>query len=133
MKKQTKLSLVEVFRNLIKKQTGNHFAIYYTLFRLKTDESIQQELAYYYKEAKKDPEWFFYFHKSIRQADYFENCTIERLYSLITQKEEKRFREIRRKTLDEKVLYQKNVKLTTQASLMNTGNTWTSINAAAGR
>jgi hypothetical protein len=105
--KSKKLSLVEMFRKLLDESTDHYYRIYRTLFDLKTDESLRHELEFYHDESKKDDEWFFYFHKGIRQADYFENCTIERTYPLITDKEEKRFREIRRKIIDNKVPYNK--------------------------
>lgn len=99
MKKKPINTLVEVFRSQLEQAAKNDsfFAIYYQLFSLKDNADLQQELQFNYDTYRTDEYWFGYFHKSIRQCDYFHGCTIDRKYQLISDEEDKRFRTLLKK------------------------------------
>ncbi|MBK7362637.1 MAG: hypothetical protein IPJ01_10115 [Micavibrio sp.] len=92
--------LTQLFFDALKKaqETGS---IYLHLFSMLAPDKLEEELLYlfnlsegnddYFKEDGKE-NWFFIFHKSIRQTDFFEGCFKKSNFELITEVEEKEFR-----------------------------------------
>lgn len=80
----------------------DHFtSIYRQLFSMQNFEEFVEYLDYlymlyrgedtYFKEAGKT-DWFYLFHKSVRQTDFFKGCYKKEKVNLLTEDEVKRFR-----------------------------------------
>lgn len=89
--------VVTEFKDCLRRRFKNgHLSMLYTqLFSLFNDEELFQVLEYFKsryamdKSEEKD-EWFFEFHKSIRQTDFFSGIQITKQTILSTEDEKKR-------------------------------------------
>lgn len=98
--------LTEQFLCNLKEHNSDISSVYLSLFQLLDKDILEYQLNYlkelregnnpYFKENGKE-NWFYIFHKSIRQADFFSDCYIKRKYSLLTDDEEKKLRFLRNK------------------------------------
>lgn len=100
MKKNDKYEFAEIFRkqlkNLIEKEEIG--SLYNSLFELLSDDSLNEELEYlfslfkgkddYFKKNGKT-DWFYIWHKSIRQTDYFQNLVGYKIENILTDEQEK--------------------------------------------
>jgi hypothetical protein len=100
IKKSTPLSVI--FIDCIKKMKNSYFAnIYLHLFGLLDEERLERELEYlfqlsdgkdeFFKKDGKD-NWFYIFHKSIRQTDFFQGCYQKKKVELVTDLERKEWK-----------------------------------------
>lgn len=110
--KNTKVSFYTIFKELLhefgrSESIGN---IYANLFSLRTEEELEEDLAYLYtlykgtdSYWKKDSvdDWFAIWHKSIRQCDYFHNCFQTNTVELVTADERAKFKFIGHKVRTE--------------------------------
>lgn len=91
-----------IFIDCIKKMKNPDIAdIYLHLFRMMDEEKLERELEYifqlsegkdeFFKKSGKD-DWFYIFHKSIRQTDFFQDCYQKKKVELVTDLERKEFK-----------------------------------------
>lgn len=89
---KSNITLCSIFRERVKEDS-----IYSSIFSALSDDDLQEELAFYYsvflgKEKDFDKtEWFYYFHKSIRQAGLFKNSYIVTTKDIRTKEEIDKF------------------------------------------
>ena len=100
IKKSTPLAVI--FIDCIKKMKNPYVVdIYLHLFRMMDEEKLERELEYlfqlsegkdeFFKKSGKD-DWFYIFHKSIRQTDFFQGCYQKKKVELVTDLERKEFK-----------------------------------------
>jgi len=84
-KKSTLGSLLLEELKKTREELGN---IYYHLFAIKGEKDLSEVLEVYYALSKENPEnWFASFHKSMRQTDFFQDCTVSISNPTITDEE----------------------------------------------
>lgn len=97
-------NIVKEFKEYLKKNTSDIASMYYYLFLILPEETLKENLEYWasqYKENEED--WFYLFHKSIRQTDFF-NLSIYRKVNKLTKEQTNRRNEllnIRKKQYEE--------------------------------
>lgn len=100
---EVKNELATAFREQLYKlsRKENIGSIYEHLFSFKTDDDLQKELEYLYTLYKGTDKyfktesidcWFWIWHKSIRQSDYFKDCYKITKIDLVTEEERKEFK-----------------------------------------
>lgn len=92
-----KYDIVKEFKDYLKNRfTNDSLAFMYkNLFDLFTNEELKAKLEYWmtqYEEHKS--EWFFYFHKSIRQTDFFYNVSVYRSEDRLTDEQRTRRKQL---------------------------------------
>ncbi len=103
IKRNTAVSFHTIFKELLDELCKTEYIgiIYSHLFSLRTEEELEEDLAYLYtlykgtdSYWKKDSidGWFAIWHKSIRQCDYFHNCFQTNTIELVTADERARFK-----------------------------------------
>jgi hypothetical protein len=94
MDTKTKVDILQEFKETLDRKSTYVTEIYRHLFSFFTDDEFREILTYLKKEYKRSKkEWFFYFHKSIRQTDFFDNQTNIRAFRIsdkLTPKEKRR-------------------------------------------
>lgn len=100
MEQVVNLEMIKEFKHDLKKRFNNDTLghMFYHLFDLFTDEELNQVLTYYmgrYKENKED--WFYEFHKSIRQTDFFTSLTVIRTGNALTSEQEEQRKALKKK------------------------------------
>jgi len=106
MNTETKYPFAEIFRERLKKlrEKEEIGSLYFMLFDLLSDESLDGEIKYlfslykgedeYFKEnGKKD--WFYIWHKSIRQTDYFQDLIGYKIENRLTDEQENELKELK--------------------------------------
>ena len=77
-------------------------SMYHHLFSLLTDEELSEILETWKDEYNKDKEdWFYYFHKSIRQTDFFNNIRAYRVIDKLTDDQRTRRQFLLHKRMDQ--------------------------------
>jgi len=85
------ITRVSIFKKELKNlsETTHLGAMYSLLFAIKSDEELDELLEYTHSRFDKDKEWWFYeWHKSVRQCDYFNRC-----YKLVDERTPKQLKE----------------------------------------
>lgn len=86
--------------------------VYYHLFTIVSTEILNRELDYLYNLWNGDDEyfgeygkeqWFTVFHKSIRQTDFFQDCTTEKRMSLLSKDEYSKYKNLKHNLLNETI------------------------------
>lgn len=95
--------LTEIFFNTLRNNDIKYkmAPIYKSLFSILSKESLENQLHYlydlsegrdsYFKDDGKE-NWFYIFHKSIRQCDFFNDCFKKSKFESVTGDEENEFR-----------------------------------------
>lgn len=80
------------FKDLLNKCTTPYIGeMYNHLFSIMGEEELTELLTYYQSVYKKNKEdWFYRFHKSIRQTDFFDNLSAYRRVDKLTEEQNKR-------------------------------------------
>lgn len=89
-----KLDIVKEFNSNLKSRMTNHHlaSMYLTLFALLPDEDLRDTLENVmndYKKSKEEGGWFYLFHKSIRQCDFFIDLSLLQHKNKLTKEQEK--------------------------------------------
>lgn len=82
--------VVKEFKEILKSKNSDICSIYHHLFSIIPEDELKGKLEYWmshYQEHKE--EWFYDFHKSIRQSDFF-NLTLHRYVNKLTEEQSKR-------------------------------------------
>jgi len=87
--------LVKIFLDKLRNATDSIGICYYRLFEIQSIQSLESTFEWLYSEyinqknsPKEEQIWFYLFHKSIRQTDFFSGCTKTTRESLLTLEEE---------------------------------------------
>lgn len=106
METKTNTLLAELFMKELRKGTDNFSPIYFSLFSIKELEDLNDTLEYvfelsegkdsYFKASgKKD--WFYIWHKSVRQGDFFNDCYKKVNVPLLDKKESSEYKFLKHK------------------------------------
>lgn len=82
MEKSQELNLVKIFRETLKSRNDDLSSLYHHIFSIPSDQGLEDSLKFMMevKDGKCDfinpDDWFYQFHKSIRQTDFFDRCQI---------------------------------------------------------
>lgn len=86
--------LVKIFFDKLRNATDSIGMCYYRLFEIQGNQSLESTFEWLYGEyvnqknsPKEEQMWFYQFHKSIRQTDFFSGCTKTTSKSLLTPEE----------------------------------------------
>jgi len=96
---KTDTNILIEFKDSLNKSTKPYIAaMYHHLFSILTDEELTDILIYYQTVYNEDKEgWFYQFHKSIRQCDFFGNNLYSyRIVSKLTEEQNKRLDEVKK-------------------------------------
>lgn len=78
-----------------KRQFGDEIVeMYHHLFSLLSDEDLTSILEGWFEHFKSDHGWYFQFHKSIRQTDFFNNIRAYSIIDKLTPEQNKRRSEL---------------------------------------
>lgn len=92
----TDTSIVLEFKNLLESNHSDITSLYRHIFCIMSDERLSETLEYYktlYQEDKEN--WFYLFHKSIRQSDFFGNDVLSyRIVNMLTDEQKTRREEL---------------------------------------
>lgn len=84
-------NIVKEFKNILKTKNSDISVIYHHLFSILPEEDLKLSLEYLLTEYNEDKEnWFYYFHKSIRQGDFFDLSLHRYVNKLTDEQREKR-------------------------------------------
>lgn len=106
MKNKDKTHIINIFKDALRKtnscteEKDGIISMYDHLFSMLTDKDLEWQLkylfdlsegkdSYFKKDGKKS--WFYIFHKSIRQCDFFKGCYQKVKYDLISDAEKKEY------------------------------------------
>lgn len=82
MEKSQKPNLVKIFRKTLNSRNDDLSSLYHHIFSILSDQDLEDHLKFMMeiKDGKCDfinpDDWFYQFHKSIRQTDFFDKCQI---------------------------------------------------------
>jgi hypothetical protein len=86
--------IVKEFKEILKSKSSDICSMYHHLFSIFPEKELKENLEYWlshYQENKED--WFYDFHKSIRQTDFF-NLTLHRYVNKLTEEQSNRRQEL---------------------------------------
>lgn len=84
-------NLVKEFKSQLKEKSGDYIInMYDHLFSLLTEDELNELLEVWFNEYKVNDGWYFLFHKSIRQTDFFNNIHAYRIIDRLTPEQRKR-------------------------------------------
>lgn len=117
MNKEKKYEFNNFFIGELRDLAGREYigSIYLHLFKLLSDEELEEEILYLYNLYKGDDEyfkdygkenWFYLWHKSVRQVDYFHNLKGYRIENKLNEVQNSELKKLRNELED---LYEKNV------------------------
>lgn len=96
---KTDVNILSEFKDLLNKCTTPYIGeMYNHLFSILSDEELTELLTHYQSVYNEDREgWFYQFHKSIRQCDFFgNNLRSYRVVDKLTEEQSKRREELRK-------------------------------------
>jgi hypothetical protein len=96
---KTDVNILTEFKDSLNKCTTPYLgAMYHHLFSILSDEELTELLTYHQSVYNEDKEgWFYQFHKSIRQCDFFGNDLLSyRTVNMLTEEQTKRREELRK-------------------------------------
>jgi len=106
-------NLQDTFIQELRKSTGKIGNLYAHLFEMQDPEAFDIDMRYTFEKWKETMHlddddsqrgaWFFTWHKSLRQSDYFNNCFRKSKYSLLTKEEEKWRKDFKWSLVEKKV------------------------------
>lgn len=119
MNTKTKYPFAAIFKEQLKKLSEKEEigSLYFILFDLLSEESIDSEIEYlfllykgedeYFKENGKT-DWFYIWHKSVRQTDYFQDLIGYKIENRLTDEQEKELEDLENqmKNLKQSVIFQ---------------------------
>ena len=93
---KTEVEILKEFKDVLKRNSSDISSMYHHLFSILSEEELTKiliDLQNIYNEDKED--WFYSFHKSIRQCDFFgDNLQSYRIINKLTEEQTKRRREL---------------------------------------
>ena len=86
--------IVKVFKENLKNKMTDIGSLYHHIFSILPEEDLKEILESWLTEYNEDKEnWFYYFHKSIRQCDFF-GLSLHRYVDRLTDEQYKRRNEL---------------------------------------
>lgn len=92
----TETNIVQEFKEILKSKHSDIASLYHHIFSIMSDEHLSETLEYYKTVYQEDKEsWFYYFHKSMRQTDFFGNDVLSyRIVNMLTDEQKARREEL---------------------------------------
>ena len=81
------MKITEKFLKELREGSNEIFSISYHLFSCMSEEGLEDFLQFLKEDIKTNENWFYDFHKSMRQTDFFQSCFVRFEMSLLNDEE----------------------------------------------